>query len=107
MPLTFEQAKLQVNPDPIWQPTRDSPEYFEILTVMRHSGVVFPDGKPKPKVPLTIRDVYREGRFKAPIDNSKPPVINKPVSKKEFLSVPCNKKLFEECLAKHRLNNNK
>ena len=104
MPLTFEQAKLQVNPDPIWQPTRDSPEYFEILTLMRHSGVIFPDNKP-PRPPLTVRDVFKNGSFKAPIDNSKMIVESMPVSKKEFLSVPSNKKKFDEHLAKHRLNN--
>ena len=102
MPLTFEQAKLQVNPDPIWQPTRDSPEYKEILTVMRHSGVIFPDNKPPP-VPLTVRDVFREGTFRAPIDNPKPPVKKQFVSKQEFLSVPCNKRKFDEILAKNRL----
>ena len=109
MPLTFEQAKLQVNPDPIWQPTRDSPEYFEILTLMRHSGVVFPSAQHTTRVrpPLTIRDVYRQGTFRAPIDNSKMLVKSRPISKKEFLSVPCNKKAFDEHLAKHRLNNNK
>ena len=107
MPLTFEQAKLQVNPDPIWQPTRDSKEYFEILTLMRHSGVVFPDGNPKPKVALTVRDVMKDGVFRAPIDNTKITVKNGPISKKEFLSVPCNKKAFDEHMAKNRLNNNK
>jgi hypothetical protein len=106
MPLTFEQAKLQVNPDPIWQPTRDSPEYFEILTVMRHSGVVFPDPA-RVRPPLTVRDVFREGTFRAPIDNPRPPVKKQYISKKEFLSVPCNKRKFDEHLAKHRLNNNK
>jgi len=106
MPLTFEQAKLIVNPDPIWQPTRDSPEYFEILTLMRQSGVVFPDAT-RVRRPLTVRDVYRQGTFRAPIDNSKMLVKSKSVSKREFLSVPCNKKAFEECLAKQRLNNNK
>lgn len=102
MPLTFEQAKLQVNPDPIWQPTRDSPEYFEILTLMRQSGVVFPDPT-RTRPPLTVRDVFREGTFRAPIDNSKPPVKKQYISKQEFLSVPSNKKMFDEIMAKHRL----
>ena len=104
MPLTFEQAKLQVNPDPIWQPTRDSDEYKEILTIMRHSGVIFPDNKPPP-VPLTTRDLFREGTFRSPIDNPKMIVESMPVSKQEFLSVPSNKKAFDEILLRNHLSN--
>ena len=91
MPLTFEEAKLRYNPDPDWQPKRDSPEYYEILTLMKHSGATF--YKPANK-PLEIKDVFKSGAFKHPIDNTKPTAQNTYVSKKDFLSIGPNAEKF-------------
>ena len=61
MPLTFAEAKAQYNPDPTWEPKRDSPEYYEILALMKQSGTTFYSSinPPKPKE-LQIKDILHK-----------------------------------------------
>lgn len=92
--LTFEEAKLRVNPDPDWQPTRSSDEYKEIIALMRHSGETFLDHLDKAPVPLTVSDCFVNNTYKNPISNPKMLVPTKRVSKNEFLSLPSNKRAF-------------
>ena len=96
MPLTFEEAKLQYNPDPAWDPKRGSAEYHEILTLMKHSGATFHTPTNKP---LEVKDVFKNGGFINPINNRKPPAIKKAISKKEYLGISSNRKAFLEGLA--------
>ena len=99
MPLTFEEAKLQVNPDPLFQPLRGSAEYKEILAVMRQSGEQFSDHLQTAKPPLVATDVYVNNSYKNPINNPRPLPAKKVVSKAEFLSLSSHKKAFVEMLS--------
>ena len=92
--LTFAEAKLQYNPDPTWQPTRNSSEYYEILTLMEHSGVDF-NTSIKPKI-LTTTDTFKDGSFAHPISNPRPPTTKKYLSKKDFLAITSNNKAFKD-----------
>ena len=96
--LTFEQAKLRVNPDPNWQPARGSAEYLEIIALMRQSGSTFLDHLSTPKPPLTAKDVYVNNSYVNPIVNPKMLPAKKAISKSEFLSLPSNRKAFSEAL---------
>lgn len=98
MPLTFEEAKLQVNPDPLFQPLRGSAEYKEILAVMRQSGEQFLDNLQTAKPPLTAADVYVNNAYKNPINNPRPLPGKKSISKAEFLSLSSHKKAFANVL---------
>lgn len=95
MPLTFEDAKFQYNSDPDWQPKRDSKEYHDIITLMKQSGATFHTPTNRP---LEIKDVYKDGGFKHPINNIKPPIEKQYISKKAFLSVSSNKRDFLNAL---------
>lgn len=93
MPLTFAEAKLQYNPDPAWEPTRNSPEYYEILALMKQSGTTFHSSTdvPKPKE-LQIKDIIHNGAFKHPISVApKPTPGKKYISKQEFLAIASNR----------------
>jgi hypothetical protein len=95
MPLTFLQAKEKVSPNKPVKP--GSAEHLEIMALMRQSGHVFPeDNTPAPTLPppKVIADLklFRE-RPAIP----KP----KPLSKKEWLSLPSNKKSYDDHIAQH------
>jgi hypothetical protein len=96
MPLTFAEAKLRYNPDPAWEPKRNSSEYNEIIQMMKNSGATFHAPANKP---LEVSDVYKNGEFKHPIENRKAPVEKKFLSKKDFLSIKPNYEKFIKHLA--------
>jgi hypothetical protein len=95
MPLTFEQAKLQYNPDPLWKCRPGTLPYNEILKLMRVSGHVF-DNPNAPTVQLP-------GSHNCQKVIGKKIVIRR-VSKQEFLTAASNRKYIEEHILK---NNNK
>jgi len=93
MPLTFAEAKLQYNSDPAWEPKRNSSEYYEILSLMRHSGTTFHSSTevPKPKV-LEPKDIIHKGAFKHPVTVPAKPTPSKTyISKQEFLAIASNR----------------
>ena len=93
MPLTFAEAKLQYNSDPAWEPKRNSSEYYEILSLMRHSGTTFHSSTevPKPKV-LEPKDIIHKGAFKHPVTVPAKPTPGKTyISKQEFLAIASNR----------------
>ena len=93
MPLTFAEAKLQYNSDPAWEPKRNSSEYYEILSLMRHSGTTFHSSTevPKPKV-LEPKDIIHKGAFKHPVTVPAKPTPGKTyISKHEFLAIASNR----------------
>jgi hypothetical protein len=97
MPLTFAEAKAQYNPDPAWEPTRNSPEYYEILALMKQSGTTFYSSinPPKPKE-LQIKDILHNSAFKHPINVApKPTPGKKYISKKEFLAIASNRRAVQ------------
>ena len=96
MPLTFAEAKLRYNPDPEWEPRRNSTEYKQIIEMMKDSGATFhiPANKP-----LEVSDIFKNGEFIQPLERRKPPVVKKYVSKKDFLSVRPNYEKFLQHLA--------
>jgi hypothetical protein len=101
MTLTFQQAKLTLNPDPEWMPEKDSPEFAEILRIMVISGY-----KPENIVPkkYTVADLFATKALVNPMN--RPPPRDAPVkkmSKREFLSIESNRKYVEE----HMKRNNK
>ena len=94
MPLTFAEAKLQYNPDPAWEPTRNSAEYYEILALMKQSGTTFHSSTevPKPRV-LEPKDIIHKGAFKHPINVAPKPTPGKTyISKEQFLAIASNRK---------------
>ena len=94
MPLTFAEAKLQYNPDPAWDPKRNSSEYYEILALMKQSGATFHSSTegPKPKE-LAIQDTLHQGHFKHPVTVPAKPTPGKTyISKQEFLAIASNRK---------------
>jgi len=93
MTLTFEQAKMTLNPDPEWMPEKDSPEFAEILRIMMISGY-----KPDVIVPkkYTVADLFATKQLVNPMNL--PPQRDVPVkkmSKREFLSIEANRKYVE------------
>ena len=103
MPLTFAEAKLQYNPDPDWQPKRNSSEYYEILALMKQSGATFHSSidVPKPR-DLAPRDILHNGRFKHPVTVPDKPTPGKTyISKDEFLKIASNRKAVQAHMA-HR-----
>ena len=93
MPLTFAEAKLQYNPDPAWDPKRNSSEYYEILALMKQSGATFHSSTeiPKPKE-LAIQDTLHQGHFKHPVTVPAKPTPGKTyISKQEFLAIASNR----------------
>jgi hypothetical protein len=89
MPLSFEEAKLRYNPDPEWQPKRDSAEYHEIITLMKQSGATF--HAPTNRV-MEVKDAYENGYFRHPIEKTRPPEKKTYLSKRQFLSVSSNRR---------------
>ena len=100
MPLTFAEAKLQYNPDPTWEPKRNSSEYYEILALMKQSGTQFHSStdKPIPK-PMTVQDTFKHGQFHHPINNTRASEKKKYLSKAEFLAISSNRKAFKDHMA--------
>ena len=101
MPLTFAEAKLQYNPDPAWEPKRNSSEYYEILALMKQSGTTFHSSidVPKPR-DLAPRDILHNGRFKHPVTVPDKPTPGKTyISKEEFLRIASNRKALESHMA--------
>ena len=95
MPLSFEEAKLRYNPDPDWQPERNSVEYHEIITLMKQSGETF--HAPTNRI-MEVKDVYEKGYFRHPIEKTRPPEKKEYISKRQFLSVSSNKRDFLNAL---------
>ena len=104
MPLTFAEAKLQYNPDPAWDPKRDSSEYYEILSLMKQSGTTFHSSTdfaqpPKPRV-LEPKDILHKGAFKHPINVAPKQTPGKTyISKHEFLAIASNRKAAQAHMA--------
>jgi len=96
MPLTFAEAKLRYNPDPAWEPKRDSTEYQQIIEMMKDSGSTFHAPANKP---LEMSDVFKNGAFIQPLEKIRVPVVKKHMSKKEFLSIRPNYEKFLKHLA--------
>ena len=95
--LTFAEAKLQYNPDPAWDPKRNSSEYYEILALMKQSGTTFHSSTdpPKPRV-LDIKDTLHQGHFKHPVTVPAKPTPGKTyISKQEFLAIASNRKALK------------
>jgi hypothetical protein len=95
MPLTFLQAKARVSPDDPVQP--GSKEHMEIMALMRQSGHLFAEDN---VIPLPGRAKELDD-FKPYRERIMPNVVPMAVSKKEFLSLPSNKKALDEHLALH------
>ena len=101
MTLTFQQAKLKVNPDPEWMPEKDSPEFAEILRIMVMSGY-----NPNNIVPkkYTVADLFAGDQLHNPMNRPPLPTVSiKRVSKKEFLTIEANRKYIID----HMKRNNK
>ena len=101
MPLTFAEAKLQYNPDPAWEPTRNSAEYYEILALMKQSGATFHSSTdvPKPRI-LEVKDILHKGTFKHPINVAPKPTPGKTyISKEQFLAIASNRKAVKSHMA--------
>jgi hypothetical protein len=97
MPLTFAEAKLQYNPDPAWEPKRNSSEYYEILALMKQSGATFHSSTevPKPR-PFQPADIIHKGTYKHPLTvPPKPTEGKKYISKQEFLAIASNRKAVQ------------
>jgi len=97
MPLTFLEAKARVSPDAPVQP--GSPEHMEIIALMRQSGHLFAEDNVIP-VPGRAKEL---DDFKPYRERMMPNVFSKPVSKLEFLSLPSNRKTFDEHLTRHAI----
>lgn len=74
--LTFEQAKLQFNPDPKWRPIPGSLDYRKVEAIMVMSGTPLPESM-----------IGRAGVK---------PIKTKKYSKKEFMTIESNKKYILE-----------
>ena len=101
MTLTFQQAKLTLNPDPQWMPEKDSPEFAEILRIMVISGY-----NPNNIVPkkYTVADLFATNQLLNPMNRPPlPNVVPKKMSKREFLSIESNRNYIEA----HMKHNNK
>jgi len=101
MPLTFAEAKAQYNPDPDWEPKRNSSEYYEILSLMKQSGTEFHSSTdpPKPRV-LQTKDILHNGAFKHPINVAPRAAPGKTyISKEEFLKITSNRKALQSHMA--------
>jgi hypothetical protein len=94
MTITFQQAKLSINPDPEWMPEKDSPEFAEILKIMVMSGY-----NPNNIVPkkYTVADLFTTKALVNPMNlPPQPDVAVKRVSKQEFLTIESYRKYIEE-----------
>ena len=101
MPLTFAEAKLQYNPDPAWEPTRNTSEYYEILALMKQSGTTF-HSSIDPVAPriLETKDILHNGAFKHPINVAPKAAPGKTyISKQEFLKIASNHKALRTHMA--------
>ena len=96
-PLTFVQAKARVSPDAPVEP--GSKEHLEIIELMRQSGVVFAEDNVPPPPPPPAKSIED---FKPFREREAPTPKPKAISKMEWLSLPSNKKAFDEHLDKHR-----
>ena len=92
MHLTFEEAKLQFNPDPNWWPARDSPDYMEIIQIMNLSGHISREELlgTAPKE-ITHRECLHNGSYVNPLTKCVADVKKPPISKRAFLSVRPNR----------------
>jgi len=96
--MDFVSAKLQINPDPNWWPSRGSAEYQEILSLMSQSGTVHLADK----IPLALEadkgHMWKHGRYVNPLNAVMNDIPVSKVSKNEFMTLPSNKKKVEEHL---------
>jgi len=91
MPLTFEEAKLQYNPDPNWFPARGSDDYKQILEIQRQSGYVSLIEKlaiPAKEIPHTENVVC--GRYVNPVNKEIKLPTRCKISKADFLKIRSN-----------------
>ena len=91
MPLTFAEAKLQYNPDPTWEPKRDSPEYYDIIKLMKQSGHIFQNEVNNVQREIPFRDLLKDGIVSQHLNRSVKRVFETSTSKKDFISVASNK----------------
>jgi len=94
--MDFATAKLQVNPDPKWWPSRGSAEYQEILTLMKYSGTV----QLTDTIPLAPQankgHMWDHGRYINPINATIKTSSTSKISKKDFMALPSNKQKMDE-----------
>jgi len=97
MPLTFEEAKLQVNPDPLWYPIRNSPEYHDIIKLMKQSGSAFAEDRIGTRVlEIPYRDLLKDGHMVQHLNNTIHKAMSTPAtSKNNFVSIQSNKLAIE------------
>ena len=102
MPLTFEQAKLQLNSDPDWTPKKNSPEFAEILKIMVMSGFQMPGDSHVPRK-FTVSDIFAGKVLHNPLNRPPLQVIPvRKVSKKEFMTIQSNREYIEEHIKRNR-----
>ena len=93
--MDFTRAKLCVNSDPEWWPDSNSPEYFEILKIMKMSGTVTLVDK------LLAQKNHNPppAMIVNPLNAPQAEVKVKKISKEEFLKIPSIRKKVEEHMA--------
>ena len=103
MPLTFEQAKLQLNTDRDWMPKKDSPEFAEILKIMLMSGFQMPDATAPTPRKFTVSDIFAGKVLHNPLNRPPQRVIPvRKVSKKEFMTIQSNREYIEEHIKRNK-----
>jgi len=100
MPLSFEEAKRLVNPDPLFKVSAGSQEHRDIIELMRQSGFVPASQRSLPTVkkPTHPRDFNPIRVMTRQIKDEKKPLI----SKQEWLSIKANKDAFDDYLNKNK-----
>lgn len=100
MPLTFEEAKLQYNPDASWEPRRNSPEYHEIIKIMKQSGSFFAEDRiGSPVYEMPYRDLLQNGQMVQHLNKAITKVMTIATSKNDFLSITSNKTAIDNHVA--------
>lgn len=94
--MDFARAKLLINPDPTWWPSRDSAEHQEILTLMKQSGtVLLTDQIQNAPIP---EHIHKNGIYINPLNAPIKHVKTNRVSKRDFHALPSNKMKIGELL---------
>ena len=97
--MDFTSAKLKVNPNPEWQPVKNSREHHEIIALMRANGYkdIADEIRRAPRlVPVNTKTM------KNPLTRELPFYVEKKtMSKNEFLSHPSNKKQVQEHMSQN------
>lgn len=97
--MDYLSAKLRVNPDPDWEPVKNSREHHEIIALMRANGYkdIADEIRRAPRlVPVNTKTM------KNPLTRELPFYVQKKtMSKNEFLSHPSNKKQIQEHMSQN------